>query len=101
MLLSKLGLSAYAGIFEEEELTDLSLLRSMRPDLLRDALIDLGLEEEHALQLYEAVMAVEPCRPAFLTNQARNVPGGPSKRVGSVRSTHSEACEQLVSEGRC
>ena len=59
-LLAELGLLAYAQRFEEEDLMDLSLLRSMRPDLLLEALVDIGLADAHAQLLHQAVFGTEP-----------------------------------------
>ena len=45
-LLSRLGLSRYAELFEEEAITSIDLLLSMGPDMLRENLEELGLEPD-------------------------------------------------------
>lgn len=52
--LARVGLHPHLGVLEEEEFTP-ALLASMRPDLLTEALVELGLSEEETGRLARAL----------------------------------------------
>ena len=54
-LLSRLGLERHVEQFEEEAITELSLLRSMGADMLRENLTELGMELEAIAALSAAL----------------------------------------------
>jgi len=57
-LLSRLGLERHVELFEEEAITELSLLRSMGADMLRENLTELGMELE-AIAVLSAALFLE------------------------------------------
>jgi len=64
-LLDGLGLSQYLGCFEEEEMTDVALLRDIgaRPEALRSILKELGVAKiGHRERLVNAVLQLPPTR---------------------------------------
>lgn len=54
-LLSQLNLNKYAEVFEEEAITETSLLSSMGSEMLRENLEELGLDSDAINQLAEAL----------------------------------------------
>ena len=62
--LTPLGLDTYLKIFEDEEITDVALLRSMGPEMLRESMEELSRAPEHINVLEKALFASAPAEAA-------------------------------------
>ena len=58
-LLSKLSLEQYKSTFEDEEITEVSLLHSMGEEMLRESMVELGMKDAHVDVLAKALFSEE------------------------------------------
>lgn len=77
-LLAALGLEHHLPVFEEEAISDVSLLHSMGNEMLRENLDELGIDEDSIDQIAGALFPAEQGAPAPETGAASDGPAMPS-----------------------
>ena len=102
--LTPLGLDTYLKIFEDEEITDVALLRSMGPEMLRESMEELSMAPEHINVLEKALFASAPAEaaPAVGATEQPFTPSSPrsaSKRTSKLLRTRRSRCRTLALHG--
>lgn len=100
-LLSRLGLERHVPLFEEEAITELTLLTSMGKDMLKENLDELGLEAADVVKLSMALFPEEDeddDGPALEDNDGGDDDDDGPQLEANAPQAQAEAAEERVSQ---
>ena len=96
-LLERLGLERHLPTFEEEAITELSLLQSMGPDHIGENLEELGLDASAVARLSAEIFGAAADGAASQAEASTSAPDGPSMHV-DAQPSGAETSEVITQE---